>query len=862
MKDSDPKLMAQAETGIRAYLESERAAGRIAGSYYEDAVTRTVPNLRKWLLAEELDRISPNLREGLRAAIREQRWVELTNAFSRDVAFGTGGIREKMGFNRDAVLRLKVEGIHAPIIKGPNTINDVVLLLTSAGVAQFGLKRRPRLETVVIGYDSRIRGADFARIIAELFLAYDYTVYLFDEACMYPSVTYAVPRLAADIGVFISASHNDFRYNGYKLSCQNGSQFDPAERKELYENFITKVRFTDIKRLPLEQAPPDKLWFLGGVQPADKRTRAELVSPLPLRERGEGEGASRPGSLPAGSSSKEGVLPLADPLPSAKDLYAGRTDRIIDLHTLHIDHVKTFLLRPQMIQSAKRPLSIGYSAFNGSGRKAVPRLLGEIGFKDVKRVMKLDPLDGMFPAFRSDPGHEQQPDPGDWRAADIAVSAFQQEYPSAWESVDLIIGTDPDADRCGVIIKVPPHQREAYRHPGTGEPRDYSLLSADEAWTLIVWYRLMHEVEQFGRVRDAESKFIVLSHTTTDLLVRLARKYGCGVLRTWVGFAQLAAGTRAVWDLHRGIDTPGITDSGRLPPYDEGHVTRATGLGPRDVQVIERAAGLGPRGGDRASSAPPPLPRGDQGGSRPAAQQAMEFCNRTIHSWEAMDGRARSFNIAALEQSNGFTLLGGPPPDDRSLGLHGHVRDKDGTFAAVLMAELAQYAKEQNTHLLDLLDEKIYLDPDIGLYITHYEPDPMDGEYEGLAGYTRKRALLQSAEDLFANWREQPFNLGGMPVKGAVAYRTGKYDGVNWPGFPDEGFRFYLDEQRRSHLTIRPSGTSNALRFHVQLFGGHPPRERLIGEKARLRATAAAMVSDIRTRIGCAARPAASPPHA
>ena len=192
-----------------------------------------MPNLRKWMLADELDTISPNLREGLYTAGREEKWEQLANAFARDVALGTGGIREKMGSERDVVLRLKNEGIHASIIKGPNTINDVIYLLTSAGAAKFGIERDPPLSKVVVGFDSRVRGADFARLIASLFLAYDYRVYLFDEACLYPSVTYAVPTLKADIGVFISASHNDFRYNGFKLSCWNGSQFDPAGRASL-----------------------------------------------------------------------------------------------------------------------------------------------------------------------------------------------------------------------------------------------------------------------------------------------------------------------------------------------------------------------------------------------------------------------------------------------------------------------------------------------------------------------------------------------------------------------------------------------------------------------------------------------------
>ena len=773
----DQELLARADDGIRSYLNTEREQGRIAGTYFDDALAKTSPNLRRWLGAEELDRISPNLRDGLRAAIRNQQWEALTNAYSRDVAFGTGGIREKMGTTRDVILKLKEQGIHAPIIKGPNTINDVVYLLTSAGTARFGIERDPPLSKVVIGFDSRIRGRDFARLIASLFLAYDYTVYLFDEACLYPSVTYAVPTLRADIGVFISASHNDFRYNGYKLSCRNGSQFDPAERDRLYQDYIAKVQFSDIKTRPLAEAPTDKLWFLGGVKSKSRRVVQE--------------GAH------AG-------LPLADPLPNADlGLYVGREHRIIDLPTMHVDHVKTFLLRGDMIKEAGHPLSIGYSAFNGSGRKAVPRLLTEVGFKDVKRIMKLDALDGMFPAFCSDPGREQQPDPGDWRAADIAVEAFKEEYGDEWDKVDLIVGTDPDADRCGVIVKVPEHQREAYLHPGTGEPRDYWLLSADEAWSMILWDRLQCEIERYGKVPDADKKFIVLSHTTTDLLPDIARKFGLGVLRTWVGFAQLAAGTRAIWDLHRGKDTDGLTENGRLPHFEEGR--RA----PDDT-----------------------------------------VCNRTFHSWEKMDDPRRCINIAALEQSNGFSILGGVPVDDRSLGVDGHVRDKDGTFAAVLVAELAAYAKEHGTNLLDMIDEKLYLDPNIGLYVTFYEPDPLDGEYEGLAGYTKKRGILNKAEELFNAGPTNVFELGGMPVRSATVYRTGKYDAVNWPGFPDEGYRFYFDDQRRSHLTIRPSGTSNALRFHVQLFGGHPGREELIRRKAELRATTVRMVKDIRRLIG------------
>ena len=162
----------------------------------------------------------------------------------------------------------------------------------------------------------------------------------------------------------------------------------------------------------------------------------------------------------------------------------------------------------------------------------------------------------------------------------------------------------------------------------------------------------------------------------------------------------------------------------------------------------------------------------------------------------------------------------------------------------------ASWAKEQGTNLFDLLDEHIYLDPDIGLFATHYEPDPLDGEYEGLSGYTKKRDILDAADRLCADAAGQDVTLGRLKVTRTTVYRTGKYDRVNWEGFPDEGYRFYFDKERLSHLTIRPSGTSNALRFHVQLFGGHPTRNELLDRKAELRAASLRVVDDIRRLIG------------
>ena len=49
--------------------------------------------------------------------------------------------------------------------------------------------------------------------------------------------------------------------------------------------------------------------------------------------------------------------------------------------------------------------------------------------------------------------------------------------------MDILIGTDPDADRCGVVVKVPPDQQQIYGS------QEWVLLPADSMWALLLWYR-------------------------------------------------------------------------------------------------------------------------------------------------------------------------------------------------------------------------------------------------------------------------------------------------------------------------------------------------------------------------------------
>ena len=123
-------------------------------------------------------------------------------------------------------------------------------------------------------------------------------------------MTFAIPYrgIKAELGILISASHNDYRYNGYKLSCGNGSQFDPEQRNEMYNKYIAQATSRDIRLCPFAEAKDDKLVFLGGESP---------------------------------------VVGFD---------YHGRQGRIMNIHREHAAHVRSFLMTPDLaLGSGNRP---------------------------------------------------------------------------------------------------------------------------------------------------------------------------------------------------------------------------------------------------------------------------------------------------------------------------------------------------------------------------------------------------------------------------------------------------------------------------------------------------------------------------
>ena len=105
---------------------------------------------------------------------------------------------------------------------------------------------------------------------------------------------------------------------------------------------------------------------------------------------------------------------------------------------------------------------------------------------------------------------------------------------------------------------------------------------------------------------------------------------------------------------------------------------------------------------------------------------------------------------------------------------------------------------------------------------------------------------------MFGRAKEGGLRLGSLKVVDAVIYRTGKYDHIYAPTadfqFPDEGIRFYFSPDRLNYTLVRPSGTGNSLRFHVQLHA-EVSEDNLIEQKAELRRQAKEIVDDLRDKL-------------
>lgn len=152
---------------------------------------------------------------------------ELTDAFYRDLEFGTGGLRGIMGV-------------------GSNRMNKYTVGVATQGLANYILKQGGSDYKVAIGYDSRNNSDVFSKAAAEILSSNGISVYLYDDIHPISLLSYAVRSLGCIAGIVVTASHNPKEYNGYKVYWTDGAQVIPPHDKNIIEE-VLKVKPEEVK---------------------------------------------------------------------------------------------------------------------------------------------------------------------------------------------------------------------------------------------------------------------------------------------------------------------------------------------------------------------------------------------------------------------------------------------------------------------------------------------------------------------------------------------------------------------------------------------------------------------------------------
>ncbi len=159
---------------------------------------------------------------------------EISDAFYKDLEFGTAGLRGVIG-------------------AGTNRMNIYTVGKATQGLAAY-VNSKTKNGTVAIAYDSRIKSETFAKHTASILAANGVKVYIYRELAPVPMLSFAVRYLKCDAGVVITASHNPAKYNGYKAYGPDGSQLSP-EASDYVLDIMNKVDIFDgVKIMDFETA--------------------------------------------------------------------------------------------------------------------------------------------------------------------------------------------------------------------------------------------------------------------------------------------------------------------------------------------------------------------------------------------------------------------------------------------------------------------------------------------------------------------------------------------------------------------------------------------------------------------------------
>ncbi len=179
-----------------------------------------------------------------------------------------------------------------------------------------------------------------------------------------------------------------------------------------------------------------------------------------------------------------------------------------EIDEIYTNRIKDLSLSPDIVERQKE-IKIVYTPIHGTGVKLVPMALDKYGFKNIIHVKEQDIPDGNFPTVKS-------PNPEEPAALTLAIEKARET------GAELVMATDPDADRVGIAIK--------YNN-------DFILLNGNQTGALLIYYLLTRWNDN---KKLTGNEYVVKTIVTTDLIAEIAKSFNVECYDVLTGFKYIA----------------------------------------------------------------------------------------------------------------------------------------------------------------------------------------------------------------------------------------------------------------------------------------------------------------------------------
>ena len=180
-----------------------------------------------------------------------------------------------------------------------------------------------------------------------------------------------------------------------------------------------------------------------------------------------------------------------------------------EMDECYLHDILTLTLSPEAVAKHK-DIKIVYTPLHGCGVRLMPEALRRVGFTNIIHVPEQDVNDGNFPTVVS-------PNPEEPAAMAMALAKADET------GADLVLATDPDADRLGIAVR--------------DNDGKMVQLTGNQTWSFLTWY-VLNRWKELGKLNG--NQYIVKTIVTSELLAAIAESFGVKCYNVLTGFKYIA----------------------------------------------------------------------------------------------------------------------------------------------------------------------------------------------------------------------------------------------------------------------------------------------------------------------------------